>query len=284
MSQGLKPMLMLHRYAGTEVRPYLKAGTFGGVALDAGGLGDWTLRGVRPAVAIRFDPVYDSEELPVDGRRDRSHFAVGDHDAVDGASERDLGCGSAEEGFVADVEQLARQRLLDDGNVQRLSDRQHGVARDSIEHRVRQRRGVQNASANQEEVFARAFREVAVHIERDSLGVAIDLGLHADELRVHIIRASLGERRHGVRREPVPTRDTDIRAIVAGDIFAPRKVRNIQLDRGFQRTHTDLAVPAKRDGPDVARRNAIRLDQVDYGGAQFFEVVAARHATDARRT
>src|ERR1035437_9310069 len=120
MSQGLKPMLMLHRYAGTEVRPYLKAGLFGGVRLDADGLGDWNLHRGQPAVAIRFDPVYDSEELPVDGRRDRSHFAVGDHDAVDGAKVRDLGCGSAEEGFVADVEHLARQRLLDDGDVQRF--------------------------------------------------------------------------------------------------------------------------------------------------------------------
>ena len=112
----------------------------------------------------------------------------------------------------------------------RASD-EDGVARDAVEHGVGQRRGVERAAANEEQVFAGALGEVAVDVERDAFGVAVDLGFHADELRVHVVGAGLGERGHGVGREAVPTGDADVGAIVAGDVLAPGEVGDVDLDR-----------------------------------------------------
>src|SRR6202012_3581012 len=139
-------------------------------------------------------------------------------DAVDGAEVGDLGGGAGEEGFIADVEHLAREGLLDDGDVEGFGDGEDGAAGDAIEDRVGEGRRVEYASADDEEVFAGAFREVAVDVQRDAFGVAVDLGLHADELGVHVVGAGLGERGHGVGREAVPAGDADVGAIVAGDV------------------------------------------------------------------
>ena len=55
---------------------------------------------------------------------DRAHGAVADQDAVDRAEVGDLGGGAGEEGFVADVEHLAGQRLLDDRDAELLGERE----------------------------------------------------------------------------------------------------------------------------------------------------------------
>ena len=73
-----------------------------------------TLTGVSQLWRSGLSAVDDAEELVVQGLGDGAHGAVADQDAVDRAEVRDLGGGAGEEGLVADVEQLAGQRLLDD--------------------------------------------------------------------------------------------------------------------------------------------------------------------------
>ena len=88
----------------------------------------------------------------------------------------------------------------------------------------------EDVTANDEEVFARALGEIAVYIQRDAFGVAVDLGFHADQLRVHVVGAGLGERWHGVGREARPAGDADVGAFVAGDVLAPGEVGDVDLD------------------------------------------------------
>ena len=141
-------------------------------------------------------------------------------------------------------------------------------------------RGVEDAAADEEEVLAGAFGEIAVGVERDALGVAVDLGFHADELRVHVVGAGLGERRHGVGRETGPTGDADVGAVVAGNVFAPGEVGDVDLDRALERVDAHLAVAAEGDGADVAGGDAVGLDDIDDGGGELVGGVGQGHAVD----
>src|SRR5215469_2405732 len=88
----------------------------------------------EPVVTVRRKAVDDVEEFVVDGCGERAHLAVVDEDAVDGAEMCDFRGGSGEEGFVANVEQFARESLLDDFNAELTCDRDHRVASDSAEN------------------------------------------------------------------------------------------------------------------------------------------------------
>jgi hypothetical protein len=103
-------------------------------------------------------------------------------------------------------------------------DGEDRVAGDAAERGVGERRGVEDAVADEEEVLAGALGEVAVDVEAMPFGVAVDLGFHADELRVHVVGAGLGERGHGVGREAVPAGDADVGAAVAGTYLPQGKL------------------------------------------------------------
>ena len=96
-----------------------------------------------------------------------------------------------------------------------------------------ERRGLQHAVANHKKIFAGAFADVAVHVERDAFGVAVEDGFHLDELRVHVIRAGLGHRGQGVRRNARPGRNADVHSFtrVGAQILAPRIIADVDLDR-----------------------------------------------------
>ena len=101
-----------------------------------------------------------------------------------------------------------------------------------------------------------------------------------DELGIHIVSAGLGEGGHGVGGEAVPTGDADIRAAVAGDVFAPGEVGDINLDGRTLGADADFAVAAERDGADVAGRDAIGFNQVHDAGAELFHGKGQVHAVD----
>src|SRR5216683_3736998 len=248
--------------------------------LYADGFGDLDVNRGEPVVAVGAGAVDDAEELVVQRLGDRAHGAVADQDAVDRAKVGDLGGGAGKEGLVADVDHLAQQRLLDDFYPELLRQRENGVAGDAVEYRVRQWRGIEDAAADEEEVFAGALGEVAVGVEPDALGVAVDLGLHADELRVHVVGAGLGERRHGVGGEAGPAGDTDVGALVAVDVFAPGEVGDVDLDRALQWIDAHLAVAAESDGADVAGRDSVGFDDIDDGSSELVCGIGQGHAVD----
>src|SRR5205823_6759531 len=133
------------------------------------------------------------------------------------------------------------------------------------------------------QILAGTLREVAVCVERDALRVAVDFGLHADELRVHVVCAGLGERWHGVWGQTVPAGDADVRTLVAVNVFAPGEVRDVDLDRALQRVDAHLTVAAEGDGANIAGRDAVGFDDIDDGGGELLRGVGQGHAVDFGR-
>ncbi len=71
--------------------------------------------------------------------------------------------------------------------------------------------------------------------------------------------------------------------LVAGDVFAPREVGHVDLDGRALGVDADFAVAAQGDGPDVAGRDAVGLNQLDHGGAELLEREGQIHAVDLGR-
>src|SRR4051812_42381813 len=116
-----------------------------------------------------------------------------------------------------------------------LGDGDDRITRDAGENRVSKWRGVDNASAHEKEILTRAFREVAVPVERDAFDVAVGLGFHVDELRVHVICTGLRKRGHSVWRKTVPRGDTNVSTFAYVDVLAPWEVRDVNLNRRLRR-------------------------------------------------
>ncbi len=249
-----------------------------GAGLDC----DWFANGDggEPVEVVFGEAVDDIEEGFVERRGDGAHGAVADEDAIDGAEVGDFGGGAGEEGLVADVEEFAGECLLDDGDAHVAGQREDGVAGDAVEDGVGERRGVESAAADDEEVFAGALGEIAVDIECDAFNVAVDFGFHADELGVHVVGASFGERWHGVGSEAVPAGDADVCAVVAWNVFAPGEVGDVDLNGRAEGIDADFAVAAEGDGADVAGGDAVGFDDVDDGGVELLDGVAEGHAVD----
>ncbi len=108
-------------------------------------------------MAVVDGAVDDAEEFVVEGAGDRAHGAVADRDAVDGGEVGDLGGGAGEEGFVADVEEFAGESSFDDGDAELAGERDDGAAGDAVQDRAGERSGVEDAAADEEEVFSGAL-------------------------------------------------------------------------------------------------------------------------------
>lgn len=211
---------------------------------------------------------------------DGAHRAVAHHDAVDGAEVCDLCRGTCKEGFVADIEHFARESLLDYLDAKLLGEDEDGTARDAVEHGVGKGCGVEHAASDEEQILAGAFGEIAVDVECDAFIVAVDLSFHADELGVHVVGAGLGERGHGVGGEAAPTGDADVGALVAGDVFAPGEVGDVDLDGRLEGVDANLTVSAEGDGPDIAGGDAVGFDDIDDCCGELLGCVGQRHAVD----
>ena len=67
---------------------------------------------------------------------------------------------------------------------------------------------------------------------------------------------------------------------MAGNIFAPGEVGDVNLDGRALGADADFAVAAEHDGADVAGRNTIGFNDIDHGCAKLFEVEGDLHAVD----
>ena len=152
-----------------------------------------------------------------------------------------------------------------------------------LKRRVGQRRRVDHSVADHKNILARPLADQPIDVEPDALLVAVDLGFHADQLRVHVVGAGLGQRGHGVGRKTVPTGDADVGAAVAADVFAPREVGDVDLNGRALGADTHFAVAAQRDGPDVAGRDAVGLNELDHAGAKLLKREGQIHAVDFGR-
>src|SRR5688572_28549090 len=125
---------------------------------------DWLQRLARidirePIVAVRDVTLDDAEELLLEGGGDRAARAGSDLDLVDRADRRDLDGRADEERLVADVEQLAGEHLLADLVTKFARNRDHAVPRNAREDRRGERRCIDAALADDEQVLAAALTQ-----------------------------------------------------------------------------------------------------------------------------
>ena len=140
------------------------------------------------------------------------------------------------------------------------------VARDARQHRGRHRRRVEHLVADEEEVLAAAFAQVAVGVERDALAVALEHRLHLDQRRSWRSWRRLGHRRERVRRAARPRADADVDAVLersGAEIGAPLPHQDRGVHRAGQRVDAERVVAAIDQRPDVAGLEAVGLDRVD---------------------
>src|SRR5271166_1268862 len=189
--------------------------------------------GRQPIVAVSFFAADHAVELLLNRFRDDTDLSFADRDFVDRTDGGNFGGSAAEENLVSDVERFARDLLLDDFDAEIEGDLHHRIARDAGKNGVAERRRLQHAVADDEYVFARPLADVAVYVERDAFGVAVDNGFHFNELRVHVIRACLGNGGQRVGRDAGPGRDAYINALagVGSEIFSPWIIADVNLGR-----------------------------------------------------
>src|SRR5712692_11593069 len=141
----------------------------------------------QPAVLIFGTSFDDGEEFFLKSPGDGPGLAAADHDSVNGADGSYFGGGPGKENFVGDIEHFAGNHLLDQRVAELPRQRDDGVARDARQNRGPERRRKDLAVPDHEDIFPAAFADVPRSVERDPFDVAVDLGLHLDELGVHVI-------------------------------------------------------------------------------------------------
>src|SRR5580658_1972347 len=138
---------------------------------------------------------------------------------------------------------------------------------------------------NEKHVHARAFADGAARIERDALGVAVEEGFHANELRVHVIGGSFGHGRESVWRDAGPGADAYFDTLgerFRAEIRAPGPTRHINVDWGVERIDADLAVAPQDDGLDVAGVHFVEAHQFGCGTREIIEGKGQVHAVNFR--
>ena len=163
----------------------------------------------------------------------------------------------------------------------------HAIARDAGQHRRRKRRRVHNAVADQKDVLARTFRNVAAIVERDAFCKTVDQRFHLDQLRIHVIRAALGHGGQGIRRQAIPARDANIDTLFdrfVTQVLAPIPRADVASQRVRKRIHAEgrmcFVKTAERNRTDVALLEAAAPHQFDRSIAKIIHVPSVIHAID----
>src|SRR5262245_17711739 len=225
----------------------------------------------------------DAEEFVLQLRGDGPPFSVADLGAVDAADGRDLGGGAGEEDLVGDVKRGARDDLFADFVTQVARDQHHRIARDAGQDGGCERRGVDYALTYQEQIFAAAFADVAVGVERDAFDEAVGDRLHLDQLRVHVIRGRFGRGRNRVVVHPRPARHAHVDALVnrlLAEIFAPDPARDVDLDRVVERVDAEPAVAADDNRAQITLLESVDSHDFQAGLDQLIDRIFELRAVD----
>ncbi len=226
------------------------------------------------------------EERLLQASGDRAAAAAADVALVDRSDGRDLGGRAREEQFVGHVQGLARDVFLAHFDAEIPRERDHAVARDAGQAARGERRRVEHAVADQEQVLAAAFTHLAERVERDGLAVPVEHGLHLDQLRVGVVGRRLRHRGERVGCGARPAADAHVGAAfqrLGTEICAPFPDENGAVDRRGQRVDAQFVVAAVDNRPDVAGLEAVGLDGVDHRLRDLLETERVLHAVDPRR-
>src|SRR5882724_3749897 len=169
---------------------------------------------------------------------DGAGYAFADLDVIDRTDRRDFDGGAGKEYFVDDVEHFARDYLLLHRDLQIFGDFHDGVAGDAGQNAGGQWRRVQRAVVHEENIHAGAFADVAVRVEGDAFGVAVEAGFHANELRVHVVGGGFGHRGKRIGGDAGPGADADVDTFgerFGPKVSAPRPTSHVDVDRRAER-------------------------------------------------
>src|SRR5664280_1639778 len=187
---------------------------------------------------------------------DRPGPSVADLAVVHGAYGHDLGGSAGQECLVGRIEIGPDDLLVDHVVAEVAGDGLHRLLGDPLQRpRVGGRRGDQAPLADDEDVLAGSFTDVAVRSEKDGLVVAGLQRLHLGQRRVHVHPGSLG--RGGDRIGVVAPPRADLRRHPVGhalvtQVGAPGPRRYRHVDRAGHRVQAHLAVAQVDQGPDIA--------------------------------
>src|SRR6185437_9941561 len=183
-----------------------------------------TLHASEPAVPVGHLASRDAHVDFLNRERYRTRFTSSDFLLVHRSDRRQFRGRAAEERLVRDVEHLTRNALLRYTVAKIPGDPDHTVARDSVQDRRRDRRRVQRTVAHDEQILATPLGNESEGVQHYSFDIAVAACFHLGKLRVEVIAARLGERRHRVRSRTTPARYTNVNA-------------------SFQRFVTEIATP-----------------------------------------
>src|SRR5579859_5405792 len=175
--------------------------------------GYWGVYRGQPVVAVGPGAAGYGEEFFLQLTGDGAGDAFAHLDVVDGTDGCDFDGGAAEEDFVDDVQHLAGDDLFLHRDFQVFGDFHDRVAGDAGQDAGGQGRSVKRAVVDQGHVHAGTLADMAIGVERDAFGVAVEAGFHADELRIHVIGGGFGHGRKSVGRNAGPGADADIDAL-----------------------------------------------------------------------
>lgn len=153
------------------------------------------------------DTLHRVEVALLQGDRDLARLAGPDLAVVDLADGRHLRGSASEERLVGEVELVAGDRRLLDGDAVLAGEREDGVAGDAGEDAAGQRRGDELALLDDEQVLAGAFADVAVHVRQDGLVVAAELRLALGEDAVRVLTGHFRLRQAHADVVPMPRAD-----------------------------------------------------------------------------
>ncbi len=165
-------------------------------------------------------------------------------------------------------------------------ERHDRVPRDAAEDRRSERRRVDNAVADGEDILTAAFADVSENVERDRLRVAVGERLHLAQRGVRVIRGALRRGRQRVRRHPRPGADLHVGAVferARAEIGAPVPEDDRRVHRIWQRIDAERFVAAVDDRPDVARLHLVGANRVEHGALPAGEIERVLHPIDLHR-
>src|SRR5262249_24622747 len=202
----------------------------------------------QPAVPVGLAAAGDGEKFFLELARYRAGDPLADLDVVDGTDGRDFDGRADEKDFIHDVEHFAGDDCFLYGDTEIFGHFHHSVPGDTGQDARRERRSIEHTVVREENVHAGAFADVAIGVERDSFGIAIERRLHTNQLRVHVVGGRFGHCRKRVRSNARPGTNADIHTL--GQRFWPEirtrgPTGHVAFDRRVQRIDAHFAVTAQ---------------------------------------
>src|SRR5215470_9592406 len=230
-------------------------------------------------------PLHYPEERLLQFMRDRTGASAPNRTIVHFANRGKLSGCPCEEYLIGNIEFVARKDRFVDCQSEVAGQIDHGIARDALKNRSKRRR-LEFTAPDNEDVFARAFRDIALDIQHNRLIIASVDRFHFGQLRIGVIADDLSLRHHNVYMVPCKGRDTDANPRVQGsftEICPPRPHSNGRADGIVTVVDAHLTIAQIDQRTDVALPHLVDVHRVKNRTPYIILRPCHLHASDMRR-